>query len=306
MVYLTGEALRVYALDPTGATRWQFAVSGSTAKFLGGPALASDGTIYAVNSARTIYALDGATGVQRWKLTVGTAGSVIAAPIVDPNGTIYFITDKGYVYAVNPNGTIKWSYNTAVALSVSPVLGPNGVVYVVNTGGKLMFALNTATGLLKFKFTAAGLIRANPVVSTDGRVFLPVETGLYGFDASGIQRFYFPASGGKFTTSPVLSADQQTIYATVLGTNLYAINTNSGAKQWQYILTGKASSSPALDAIGNIIIGTDLNYLFILNSERQVDPESLIERQGHPNTSPVNQWRCDNTSWYQRHWQLSA
>lgn len=39
-----------------------------------------------------------------------TNGSVVSSPAVDANGTIYFGSSDKTIYALNPNGTLKWKH----------------------------------------------------------------------------------------------------------------------------------------------------------------------------------------------------
>src|SRR3972149_3769930 len=111
-IYIANQSLRIYALNPDGSTRWEFRTTGGN-KFLGGVVLAPNGTVYAADDGRSVYALDGPTGQKLWQFKANTgSGIVLTTPIVGPDGALYFDTDKGYVYAVNPNGSLKWAYNT--------------------------------------------------------------------------------------------------------------------------------------------------------------------------------------------------
>ncbi len=269
-VYVAGRALHIHALNPDGSTRWQYTLAGGKNRFLGGVALGPEGSVYATDSVRTTYALDGATGVLRWRLSVGKAGTAAATPTVGPDGTIYFATDKGYVHALNPSGTPRWSHDTGMALDLSPVVGANGVVYVVHAGGRQLQALDAASGAPRFSFTTAGAVYANPVLRADGSVYLACEAGLYGLDAEGRQRFYFPAVGGPFKSSPVLSADGTTAYVAVAGRSLFALDADTGGQRWMYVAGGDIQAGPALDPKGNLAFGTDGGKLEVVSPVGQM------------------------------------
>ncbi len=262
-IYIAGQTRRVFALSSQGLLRWQFAATGK-GKFIGGVTLGPDGTVYVADNARLLYALNPITGKPRWRVRVGTVGAVVAPPTVGPDGTVYLSTDKGYVYAVNPSRTLKWSYKSAVASSLSPLVGPSGLVYVVNTGGKLLLGLDANSGVLRFKFSTASPIRANPVIGQDGALFLPTEQGLYGVNPGGTPRFYFLASGGQFKITPVLSDDGTTVYAAVVGNSLFAIDSQTGAQRWKLVLSGNMQASPVLDPKGNVIAGTDQHMFYVI------------------------------------------
>ncbi|NTU62993.1 MAG: S8 family serine peptidase, partial [Chloroflexi bacterium] len=271
--YFAGQALRVYALNSDGSTAWQYAVTGSTAKFPGGVALAPDGTVYAVDSTRTVHALDGATGQLKWKTLVGTVGAPVATPAAAPDGSVTFATDKGYVYALNADGSLRWSTNTAVSLALSPVIGLNGTVYVASGGGKKVLALDGASGAVKYTFAVAGTIGDEPVVALDGSLFVPTEGGFYGLNANGTKRFVL---AGKFKTTPALALDGNTVYASSDAKALYALDTSTGARKWTYADTG-ALTSPTIDLIGNVIVGSDTNNVTLIDPTGRVVQRQVLD-----------------------------
>jgi outer membrane protein assembly factor BamB len=80
-------------------------------------------------------------------------GAVCGSPVVGPDGTIYFGATDGYLYALNPDGTLKWKSNLDGEIASSPVLLPStsispyrGRVYVGTDGDPNFFAIDTATG----------------------------------------------------------------------------------------------------------------------------------------------------------------
>ena len=285
--YFAGQALRVYALNSDGSTAWQYAVTGSTAKFPGGVALAPDGTVYGVDSTRTVHALDGATGQLKWKTLVGTVGAPVATPAAAPDGSVYFATDKGYVYAVNASGSIRWTTNTGVSLALNPVVGPTGTVYVASGAGKKIIALDGASGAVKYTFAVAGVIGAKPVIAPDGSVFVPTEGGFYGLNANGTQRFLL---AGRFKTSPALAVDGKTVYASSDAKVLYALDTLSGAPKWTYEDTG-ALTSPTIDLMGNAIVGSDTNNLTLIDPAGRVVQRQVMDDKV---TQAVSVWSNGN------------
>ncbi len=117
----TSDVGRLYAIDiilgqlvidPTFSDNCPMAGGSGTS-----PALSPDGQqIYAVDGTRVLVACDTTTGQRLWSVSeIGKA----AAPAVGPDGTVY--TGGGdYLYAINPDGTIKWqkNYNTLATIFV--------------------------------------------------------------------------------------------------------------------------------------------------------------------------------------------
>jgi len=276
-IYIANQSLRIYALNPDGSTRWEFRTTGGN-KFLGGVVLAPNGTVYAADDGRSVYALDGPTGQKLWQFKANTgSGIVLTTPIVGPDGVLYFDTDKGYVYAVAPNGSLKWAYNTAAPLKFSPFLGPNGMVYVASTDGKKLFALEAATGAKQYVFVTSSKIMAQPTLGTDGSIYIPTEDRtLYGLNPDGAQRFMFRPASGHFRTSPLVSADGATVYAAIEEKILFAVDTATGALRWSYTTLGNIKSGPALDVDGGVIIGSEGTDLVRLRADGTVSFKKLF------------------------------
>ena len=50
-------------------------------------------------------------------------------------------SEDGKLYAINPKGTLKWSYTAGGAVNSSPAIGADGTVYVGSWDFKL-YAIN--------------------------------------------------------------------------------------------------------------------------------------------------------------------
>jgi hypothetical protein len=101
---------------------------------------------------------DGGVTVTRWKwvnaVTYG-AWQARATPAVGTTGTVYFGTDaySGTFYALNPDGTLKWTQTTGIVVG-SPAVGVSDagedMIFVASTqaGGDGEIASLTSTGAL--------------------------------------------------------------------------------------------------------------------------------------------------------------
>jgi len=65
----------------------------------------------------------------KWRFETGRE-IISSSPAVGKDGTIYIGSWDIYLYAVNPDGTLKWKLNTPASISSSPVIGADGTVYV--------------------------------------------------------------------------------------------------------------------------------------------------------------------------------
>ncbi|HDD60686.1 MAG TPA: hypothetical protein ENF69_07090, partial [Euryarchaeota archaeon] len=56
--------------------------------------------------------------------------NIISTPALDSAGHIYFGSDSGFLYALYPNGTLKWKFKTGDKIWSSPAIGGDGTIYV--------------------------------------------------------------------------------------------------------------------------------------------------------------------------------
>lgn len=141
----------LYSISPAGTVNWNFDTG---SPIVSSPALVTSPStvasrIYVVNyDSNTgnrdskLFALD-ATGSELWHFP--DAGGedidlVSSSPAIGRDGTLYFGSNNKNVYAVNPDGTFKWEYNTGNIVESSPGIGPDGTLYVGGWGSKV-FAL---------------------------------------------------------------------------------------------------------------------------------------------------------------------
>lgn len=75
---------------------------------------------------------------KKWEFT--TDGSVTGALALAPDGTLYAAGTDGFVYALDPEGNLKWKLRTG-PMQASPVIGADGTIYVTDEQERI-FAIN--------------------------------------------------------------------------------------------------------------------------------------------------------------------
>jgi len=126
---------------------------------------------------------------------------------VDNQGTIYFGSDDKHLYAVNPNGSLKWKFETNDFIKSAPVIGSDKTIYFGSYDG-FLYALHHENGNLKWKFETGDWIIHSPAIAADGKIyFVSDDKHLYAVNPEGeLHRKYFLSFGG-ISQAPLISED---------------------------------------------------------------------------------------------------
>lgn len=123
------------------------------------------GRVYFVNG-NSLTAARTSDGVVVWSFPLSNAGGVGineggASPAVDAQGNVYIGSSTGTFYAINPDGTEKWHYQTGGAINTQPAIGPDGTLYVGSDDGKV------------YAFGQGGGLAPTPAPIIDGYTTIP-------------------------------------------------------------------------------------------------------------------------------------
>lgn len=253
------------------------------------PSLGADGTIYIGDFDGRISAIDPENGSLKWSSTVGGSTNH-STPAIGSNGTIYIGSSIagffGRFCAINPDGSIKWKYQTGDDndsfpdgnFKSSPFLGADGTIYVGNSNNNV-FAFNSEDGSLKWTYKTVGSIYSSPAVGIDGTIYIgSSDKKIYALNPDGSLRWHYQ-TGNIVKSSPAIGADG-TVYIGSNDGKVYAINPD-GTLKWSYDTDKDRSfycpsgdwfhsaveSSPAIGADGTIYIGSSNGIFYALNPD---------------------------------------
>lgn len=232
IIYVSFTGNKLYAIKPDGTLKWTYA----TLEYSNSPALGSDGSIY-ISSWSAEQQVD----MRRWRIDAlnpdGTTKWIyspsepvaIEAPAVGAGVTIYVggavmgteNEDLGKLYAINSDGTLRWSLETDSAIITAPVIASNGNMYVGSHKNLYSFSPN---GQLLWNFTTNECF-SSPAIGEDGTLYAGSFDGkLYAINANGNVKWSYGIGEEipfKAVRSPAIGIDG-TIYVAA-GSKLYAI-----------------------------------------------------------------------------------
>jgi outer membrane protein assembly factor BamB len=175
---------KLYAFSPAGTIRWEFISEG---KVRYSPAIDAQGTIYVSSKGGYFYALD-QSGSIKWQYYLGGSPFEIpyaAHPTIGLEGTIYFGNNfSAYMdnyefklHALNPDGSVRWGFDTDDNILCSPAVGSDGTIYFGCYNGQF-YALNP-DGSLKWTFSAGDKICSSPAIAGDGTIYFGSNDGYF-------------------------------------------------------------------------------------------------------------------------------
>jgi len=142
------------------------------------------------------------------------------------DGTIYVVSGDNNLYAVNPDGTEKWSFETGDWVWSSPAIGEDGTIYF-GYYDFYLYALNS-DGTEKWRFKTGRAVGSSPAIGEDGTIYVSsYDNNLYAIHSehtdgeAGTEKWRFKTGDFAFP-SPAIGSDG-TIYFGSNDNNLYAI-----------------------------------------------------------------------------------
>ena len=218
------------------------------------------------HTAQSLLSTANNHGAELWRVRGDRAGAVESSAVIDRNGTIYFGTkgSDGSLYALDPNGTVKWRFATMGASLIwsTPAIAEDGTIYVPTWGGypPHLYALYP-NGTLKWTF---GLYTtSSPAIGTNGTIYIGDDNKyFYAINSDGTEQWRYTT--GDFIQSSPAIADDGTIYVGSADTYLYAFYPN-GTLRWRYKTGGWIKSDPSIGADGTIYAPSFDGYLYALN-----------------------------------------
>jgi outer membrane protein assembly factor BamB len=139
-IFFGSDDRRVYHVDRNGNVLWRAEVGGYVrAPMALGRRLDLIVPIFGPHAR--VASLDRATGEERWSFSAApsqaTDSGVGSGPIVDRDGNVYFGADDDYVYAVDPDGGLRWVFQAGANVDGDPIVTPDGALLIGSDDGNV-------------------------------------------------------------------------------------------------------------------------------------------------------------------------
>jgi len=225
-------------------------------------------------------------GTLQWKFKVHESSSwwwpSVSSPVIGLDDTIYVKVTENILYALNPDGTLKWSkiFDTAgSSIATSPTVGPDGTVYV---GVRYsIYALDPQTGSIKWSKTTLTCPHGSPIVGSDGTIYSTYPRALWALDPDLWYRVkwycWIGETGTAYSTqTPTISSITGHLYYGI-GDDLWMVDLTlySGLENYSIIdadnipkinLGSPIQTTPAVGADGRIYVSTKDNVVALSSS----------------------------------------
>ncbi len=199
-------------------------------------------------------------GTVKWVFSPPNTYELDSPPAIARDGTIYVAGRDWYVWALNPDGTLKWRFTADAGFRFrSPAVAPDGTVYIVDDD-KDLYSIDP-DGTLHWKWDSPGqYFETTPAIGPDGTIYITANDdgadNLFAFNPNGTVKWSIEASS-PITSSPAIGRDGA-IYVVTDGRTLEVFNPD-GSPAWSYVMDADgsswwANSSPAIGPDGAIYV----------------------------------------------------
>ncbi|MDQ8204793.1 PQQ-binding-like beta-propeller repeat protein [Pelagicoccus sp. SDUM812003] len=253
-VFIASRDNGLYALSPSGSEIWRFQAADwidST------PTLSHDeATVYVGSWDNALYAVDASNGVELWRFETGNL--VVGSPSLDAWGNVFIGSSDGFLYSIDKDGGLRWSYFVGAEMDSSPAIDSAGRIFVGGMDGSLYAFSNTGEALWEFEIDQTQdpvdhRIKSSPTIGDDGTVYFGGgDGGLYAVSPEGDFLWKFQAEEA-IDTGVALLSDGSLVFASHDGF-VYCVDTE-GVKLWESYVGDVFYSTPAIDDSDRIFVG---------------------------------------------------
>ncbi len=219
-------------------------------------------------------------GDQPWFFQTGKG--LFVTPVIDGNGTIYVGSADHYFYAINPDGSLKWKYETgeiidsAAALTgPDPASGSPTVTFISGDGKMYHFRTDDVPmdqrplwvyeAQLRPGISYNRWFEGNVAVGYDGTLYAGNTNFLYyAINPDGTLKWTYETGANSWSQAGF--GEDGTIFWGSLDTYIRAVDA-AGRQLWKKMTLGFVAASAAIGSDGTVYIGSFDSNLYALNPQ---------------------------------------
>jgi outer membrane protein assembly factor BamB len=206
-----------------------------------------------------------------------TSKGIFSTPIIDGKGTIYVGSADHVFYALHPDGTEKWRFETGEIIDsagalprVDPQIGPT---VIFPSGDGYLYHLRADDGALLWAFDARIAPRAsynnwwegNIAIGYDGTYYAGnTNFNYYAINPDGSLRWTYETGSNNWSIAGL--GDDGTLFWASNDTFVRAVRPD-GVEQWTKRTLGFIAASAAIGSDGTVYIGSFDSYVYALEPE---------------------------------------
>ena len=260
----------LYATDSQGKKKWSVELAGPV---ISSPLISGENIYVTAASLSSLSTSDmNATGTgYLYKISTSGSKSILytfpgivgTSPVVDSNGVVYVGCLDRKMYAINQDGTKKWSFMTGGRIGSSPSLSSDESTLYFGSEDGYLYALNTSNGSEKWRFKTQSAIISSPAIDASGTIYIgSLDNCVYAVKKDGTLAWKYD-TGSRIGSSPSIS--NGIVYVGNESGDLYAIDASNGQLKWSYKTGGYIMSSPAIDSNGTVYVGSADGNLYAIS-----------------------------------------
>lgn len=212
-------------------------------------------------------------GDQPWSFQTGKG--IFSTPVIDADGLIYFGSADHYFYALNPEGTLNWKYETGEIIDSAGALTPGAITFTSGDGHMYHFK----TGEMPMSQRPVWVYEAelrpdvsynrwfegNVAVGFDGTYYSGNTNFLYyAINPDGTLKWTYPTTSNNWSMAAL--GDDGSIYWGSLDTYIRSVAPD-GNEIWRKRTLGFVAASAAIGSDGTVYIGSFDSNLYALDPQ---------------------------------------
>lgn len=262
-----------------GTVKWKQRIEGGCHSI---PVIGQDGTLYFTTfdedeQTSHFYSVQSDSIIKEWP--VNPSMTAYSSLSIGTDSTIYFCSKYGKLSALQPDSTVKWTYDAGYGNPPAigpdgdpPAIGPDGTIYFGTsepmdpppTSSGNFYSINQ-DGTQNWSLELNSGVRQSPAIGEDGTIYVASDYGtLYALNPDGTTKWskYL----GSDLTSPAIGENGIIYIASSWNKKLVAVNPD-GTINWSYDIGDYIYTSPAIGPDGTIYIGSYDNYLYAIDPD---------------------------------------